>query len=79
VLTLLLCLSVQHAEDAPHSLFVTMAATPGHDDPFRDPSLAPPQQLQPANAANVPDTLAVGRDASLTLGTDSLIVLGMRN
>ncbi|KAF3053187.1 sphinganine kinase lcb4 [Didymella keratinophila] len=52
-----------------------MAAIPGHDDPFRDPSLAPPQQPQPANAANVPDTLAVGRDASLTLGTDSLVVL----
>jgi hypothetical protein len=26
---------------------------------------------------NVPDTLAVGRNASLTLGTDSLVVLGM--
>ncbi|KAF2131304.1 sphingoid long chain base kinase-like protein [Dothidotthia symphoricarpi CBS 119687] len=55
------------------------------DDPFRDPLLAPqpPQAAQPdrdtnGNAnehINVPDTLAVGRDASLTLATDSLIVL----
>lgn len=54
-----------------------MAATRGHDDPFRDPSLAPPQNQQPVDAASVPDTLAVGRDASLTLGTDSLVVLGV--
>jgi sphingosine kinase len=50
------------------------------DDPFKDPSLdshgadgaSTPQAHQ-----NVPDTLAVGRNASLTLGTDSLVVLGM--
>lgn len=53
-----------------------MAATGGHDDPFRDPSLAPPPTQQ-VDAASVPDTLAVGRDASLTLGTDSLVVLGV--
>ncbi|KAJ4985554.1 diacylglycerol kinase catalytic domain-containing protein [Stagonosporopsis vannaccii] len=52
-----------------------MAATAGHDDPFRDPSLAPPQTQPGDAAASVPDTLAVGRDASLTLGTDSLVVL----
>ncbi|KAF2622152.1 sphingoid long chain base kinase-like protein [Macroventuria anomochaeta] len=51
-----------------------MAATGGHDDPFRDPSLAP-QNQQPVDAPSVPDTLAVGRNASLTLGTDSLVVL----
>lgn len=50
-----------------------MAALGGHDDPFRDPSLA--QQVQNDDAATIPDTLAVGRDASLTLGTDSLVVL----
>ena len=51
------------------------------DDPFRDPSLAP-TAAQAADGANehmdVPDTLSVGRNASLTLGTDSLIVLGTR-
>jgi sphingosine kinase len=54
-----------------------MAATGGHDDPFRDPSLAPSQNQQPVDATSVPDTLVVGRDASLTLGTDSLVVLGV--
>ncbi|KAF2869712.1 sphingoid long chain base kinase-like protein [Massariosphaeria phaeospora] len=47
------------------------------NDPFKDPSLrgssAPPQP--PHESPHVPDTLAVGRNASLTLGTDSLIVL----
>jgi sphingosine kinase len=51
------------------------------DDPFRDPSLAP-TAAQPADGSiehmDVPDTIAVGRNASLTLGTDSLIVLGIR-
>jgi sphingosine kinase len=60
-----------------------MAATDSDQDPFRDPSLASAalQPLQPTDVggehAHVPDTLAVGRNASLTLGTDSLIVLGM--
>lgn len=51
----------------------------GDDDPFRDPSSAPqPPQLSDdaTGEADVPDTLAVGRNASLSLGTDSLIVLG---
>ncbi|KAF1840652.1 uncharacterized protein K460DRAFT_410067 [Cucurbitaria berberidis CBS 394.84] len=59
-----------------------MASTAGDDNPFRDPSLAPATLPQPPHStddtrdhANVPDTLAVGRNASLTLGTDSLIVL----
>jgi sphingosine kinase len=56
---------------------MTMAATAGRDDPFRDPSLVPKHTAQPGDAAGVPDTLAVGRDASLTLGTDSLVVLGV--
>lgn len=56
---------------------MTMAATAGRDDPFRDPSLVPKHTTQPSDAASVPDTLAVGRDASLTLGTDSLVVLGV--
>ncbi len=43
-----------------------MTTTTADEDPFRDPSLHP-----------APDTLAVGRNASLTLGTDSLVVLGM--
>jgi sphingosine kinase len=50
------------------------------DDPFRDPSLASTQLPPPSESirahADAPDTLAVGRNASLTLGTDSLIVLG---
>lgn len=54
-----------------------MPATGGHDDPFRDPSLAPPPPPPVDAASVVPDTLAVGRDASLTLGTDSLVVLGV--
>jgi hypothetical protein len=60
---------------------IIMASGAG-DDPFRDPSLAsttpqppPPSEGRPEHA-DAPDTLAVGRNASLTLGTDSLIVLG---
>lgn len=75
---------LEHAEGAPHSLCLTMAATRAPDDPFRDPALAPPPpstttttSLQADAARAVPDTLAVGRDASLTLGTDSLVVLGV--
>jgi hypothetical protein len=58
-------------------LFVTMSFVT-EDDPFKDPSLidgSQPAQTPAAN--NVPDTLDVGRNASLTLGTDSLVVLGM--
>ncbi|KAF2786336.1 sphingoid long chain base kinase-like protein [Melanomma pulvis-pyrius CBS 109.77] len=50
----------------------------GDEDPFKDPSLdgastlPPPRQPPPSD---VPATLAVGRNASLTLGTDSLVVL----
>lgn len=56
---------------------MTMASPAGRDDPFRDPSRAPDPTAQPGDAPGVPDTLAVGRDASLTLGTDSLVVLGV--
>lgn len=42
------------------------------DDPFKDPSLV----NQASQTVDVPDTLAVGKNASLTLGTDSLVVLG---
>lgn len=47
------------------------------DDPFKDPSLSSSQAQQQAQPDIPPgSTLAVGRNASLTLGTDSLIVLG---
>ncbi|KAH7114307.1 sphingoid long chain base kinase-like protein [Dendryphion nanum] len=46
------------------------------DNPFKDPSNARAESPQPQHApSNVSDTLAVGREASLTLGTDSLVVL----
>lgn len=45
------------------------------DDPFKDPSLAGTATPQPRSAAAGSETLAVGRRASLTLGTDSLVVL----
>ena len=52
------------------------------DDPFVDPPPAIPPvpsitALGNDHAFAVDSTLAVGRNASLTLGTDSLIVLGM--
>jgi sphingosine kinase len=60
-----------------------MASMAGSDDPFRDPLTTNAAPSQPSHASeptqeqmNVPDTLAVGRNASLTLGTDSLVVLG---
>lgn len=47
------------------------------DDPFVDP--APATEGHGSDQAFAVDsTLAVGRNASLTLGTDSLIVLGMQ-
>ncbi|CBX92315.1 similar to sphingoid long chain base kinase [Plenodomus lingam JN3] len=56
-----------------------MTTTAGHEDPFQDPVSATPQPPSAIEAnssnAHVPDTLAVGRNASLTLGTDALIVL----
>jgi sphingosine kinase len=54
-----------------------MAGGVGEDaiDPFRDPSMA--GNTTNGDEADVPATLAVGRNASLTLGTDALIVLGM--
>jgi hypothetical protein len=57
-------------------LLLTMSLA-GGDDPFRDPSLAGVPTTQ-SDTTNVPPTLAVGRIASLTLGTDSLIVLGAK-
>jgi sphingosine kinase len=58
-----------------------MALYDGLEDPFQDPSLASPAAPQPSDATrdhlDVPDTLVVGRNASLALGTDSLVVLGM--
>jgi sphingosine kinase len=60
-----------------------MAAAAHADDPFRDPTLVAPSSPQHVDATDdmtspidVPDTLAVGRNASLTLATDSLVVLG---
>ncbi|KAF1911676.1 sphingoid long chain base kinase-like protein [Ampelomyces quisqualis] len=55
-----------------------MTLSAGGDDPFRDPSSAPRARQPPDDARgepDVPDTLAVGRHASLSLGTDALIVL----
>jgi hypothetical protein len=45
------------------------------DDPFVDPS-SEAEDLGTDHSFAVDSTLAVGRNASLTLGTDSLIVLG---
>lgn len=45
------------------------------DDPFKDPSLSTLSAV-PGSQLEASSTLAVGKDASLTLGTDSLIVLG---
>lgn len=42
------------------------------NDPFADPTLIEDQRAFVADST----TLNVGRNASLTLGTDSLIVLG---
>ncbi|KAF2472202.1 sphingoid long chain base kinase-like protein [Lindgomyces ingoldianus] len=56
---------------------MTMALA-GEDDPFKDPSLAgtqTPLSQQDHGDRVAGTTLAVGRNASLTLGTDSLIVL----
>ncbi|KAF2855910.1 sphingoid long chain base kinase-like protein [Plenodomus tracheiphilus IPT5] len=56
----------------------TMTAV-GHEDPFQDPVSATPRLPSATedrlDTADVPETLAVGRNASLTLGTDALIVL----
>lgn len=63
-----------------------MASTAGAGDAFTEPTVplipddAPvqaPQASEPHERINAPDSLAVNRDASLTLGTDSLVVLGM--
>jgi hypothetical protein len=48
------------------------------DDPFVDPS-SETEDLATDHAFAVNSTLAVGRNASLTVGTDSLIVLGERH
>jgi len=53
-------------------LLMNMAHT-AEDDPFKDPSLMNQSSQMPVD---VPDTLAAGRNASLTLGTDTLVVLG---
>jgi hypothetical protein len=45
--------------------------------PSHDPLSQPPEHI--GGHMSVPDTLAVGRSASLTFGTDSLIVLGMHS
>jgi hypothetical protein len=80
VFFLLLALHCSYARDDPDKRAITMASTAGDDDPFRDPLLAPaapaPQHPAPTHSNDAPDTLAVGRNASLTLGTDSLVVLG---
>ncbi|KAL5115212.1 sphinganine kinase lcb4 [Pleosporales sp. CAS-2024a] len=48
---------------------------PGHDDPFCDPAPPAPTPTPTPTSAHVPDTLAVGRNASLTLGPDAVVVL----
>jgi hypothetical protein len=45
------------------------------DDPFVDPA-SEAEDLASDHAFAMNSTLVVGRNASLTLGTDSLIVLG---
>jgi sphingosine kinase len=45
------------------------------DNPFVDPMASIDEQVRDASFA-LDSTLAVGRDATLTLATDSLIVLG---
>jgi sphingosine kinase len=45
-------------------------------DPFKDPSVAGTQTPQTVPDIPAGAILPVGRSASLTLGTDSLIVLG---
>jgi sphingosine kinase len=52
-----------------------MATSLQADDPFVDPS-SEAEDIGTDHAFAVNSTLAVGRNASLTLGTDSLIVLG---
>ena len=49
-----------------------MSNNPISANPFEDPSINSSQ-----NDLNDSFTLEVGRNASLTLGTDSLIVLGL--
>jgi hypothetical protein len=50
----------------------TMAA----DNPFVDPNPSSEGDASHGNSFATASTLAVGKNASLTLGTDSLIVLG---
>lgn len=46
-------------------------------DPFADPlPYRPLTAVEPRRQFSAESTLSVGRNASLTLGTDSLIVLG---
>lgn len=55
---------------------MTMARA-GADDPFQDPSLdtmSTPLKA-PSSHTAVDDTLDVGRNAHLTLGTDALVVV----
>ena len=55
-----------------HILYISMnAGDQIESDPFADPSVSGSQHDVAQDA-----TLIVGRNASLTLGTDSLIVLG---
>jgi hypothetical protein len=79
-------LSARHGVTPFCDITVIMVSMAGADDPFKDPLLttsAAPSQAPPSSEPtrehmNVPDTLAFGRNASLTLGTDSLIVLGRK-
>ncbi len=62
-----------------HEDMTKMAPEEPFVDPFADPvagSINVPNAAGRGNSIAAEDTLAVGRNASLTLGTDSLIVLG---
>lgn len=63
-----------------------MASTAGAGDAFTEPTVplipnsAPsqaPRASEPHERINAPDSLAINRDASLTLGTETLVILGM--
>lgn len=54
------------------------SASMATDNPFVDPTASFEEHARDSSFA-LDSTLPVGRNASLTLGTDSLIVLGVSN